>query len=194
VRTGGPAAQRGAVLAGERGMTKDDARSSTRECPDSTGACDCHYQRGVFGALLAASRYCILSVSTTTTSALQRRLVDKAVLAYDEWREECNAVRDAYSRWASAPAPGKGTRRRRASGGARSRRGRGKCLREADRARRRPTGNRLGPPASIATFRLTSERGFPLRHLASVQPTRRVGVMEALAPVQAHAMTLILTP
>jgi hypothetical protein len=42
-------------------------------------------------------------VSTTTTSALQRRLVDKAVLAYVEWREECNAVWDAYGRWASAP-------------------------------------------------------------------------------------------
>jgi glutamyl-tRNA reductase len=30
--------------------------------------------------------------------------VDKAVLAYVEWREECNAVWDAYARWASAPA------------------------------------------------------------------------------------------
>jgi hypothetical protein len=96
-------AQRGAVLAGERGITKDDGRSWTRECPDSKGACDCQYQRGVFGALLAASRYCILSVSRTTTSPLQRRLVDKAVFAYVEWREECSAVWDAYGRWAGAP-------------------------------------------------------------------------------------------
>ena len=64
---------------------------------------DCHYQRSLFGALLAASRYCIVSVSPTSTSALQRRLVDRAVLAYVEWREECNAVWDAYGRWASAP-------------------------------------------------------------------------------------------
>ena len=41
-------------------------------------------------------------MSPTTASALQR-LVDKAVLAYVEWREECAAVWDAYARWASAP-------------------------------------------------------------------------------------------
>jgi hypothetical protein len=29
--------------------------------------------------------------------------VDKAVLAYVEWREECEAVWDASGRWASAP-------------------------------------------------------------------------------------------
>ena len=28
--------------------------------------------------------------------------MDKAVLAYVEWREECDAVWDAYGRWASA--------------------------------------------------------------------------------------------
>ena len=46
----------------------------------------------------------ILTVSRKTTIALQRRLVDEAVLAYVEWREECGAVRDAYGRWANAPA------------------------------------------------------------------------------------------
>lgn len=47
-----------------------------------------------------------MSVSPTTTSAVQRRLVDKAVLAYVEWREECTALWDAYARWTSAPARG----------------------------------------------------------------------------------------
>jgi len=32
-----------------------------------------------------------------------RRLVDEAVDAYAEWREECVAVWDAYGRWKSAP-------------------------------------------------------------------------------------------
>ena len=45
-----------------------------------------------------------MSVSPTTASALQRRLVDKTVLAYVEWREECTAVWDAYARCAGAPA------------------------------------------------------------------------------------------
>jgi hypothetical protein len=33
-----------------------------------------------------------------------RQLVDDAVLAYVEWREECTEVSNAYSRWISAPA------------------------------------------------------------------------------------------
>jgi hypothetical protein len=31
------------------------------------------------------------------------QLVDEAVDAYAEWRDECVAVRDAYGRWKSAP-------------------------------------------------------------------------------------------
>lgn len=45
-----------------------------------------------------------MPVSPTTASAVERRLVDKAVLAYVEWREECTAVWDAYARWTCAPA------------------------------------------------------------------------------------------
>ena len=33
-----------------------------------------------------------------------RQLVDEAMDAYVDWREECAAVWDAYDRWASAPA------------------------------------------------------------------------------------------
>ena len=34
----------------------------------------------------------------------RRRLVNEALAAYLEWREECSAVSLAYSRWASADA------------------------------------------------------------------------------------------
>ena len=35
---------------------------------------------------------------------LDRQLVDEAMEAYIDWREECAVVWDAYDRWASAPA------------------------------------------------------------------------------------------
>jgi hypothetical protein len=34
----------------------------------------------------------------------RQRLVDEAVDAYVDWRDECRAVWDAYQRWESAPA------------------------------------------------------------------------------------------
>jgi hypothetical protein len=34
----------------------------------------------------------------------ERRIVDDAMLAYVEWREECAEVWNAYGWWASAPA------------------------------------------------------------------------------------------
>jgi hypothetical protein len=37
-------------------------------------------------------------------AAPQQRIVDEAVLAYVEWREECTQVWSAYGWWASAPA------------------------------------------------------------------------------------------
>jgi hypothetical protein len=36
-------------------------------------------------------------------TSTDKRLVDEAVYAYVEWREECVAVWDAYRRWKSAP-------------------------------------------------------------------------------------------
>lgn len=39
-----------------------------------------------------------------TRSARQRALVDGAVAAYTQWREECAAVRSAYRRWIGARA------------------------------------------------------------------------------------------
>jgi hypothetical protein len=35
--------------------------------------------------------------------AIRTRLVDEAIEGYVRWREDCAAVRDAYSRWASVP-------------------------------------------------------------------------------------------
>lgn len=37
-------------------------------------------------------------------SARRRALVDGAVVAYTQWREECAAVRNAYRRWVGARA------------------------------------------------------------------------------------------
>jgi hypothetical protein len=34
---------------------------------------------------------------------VERQLVDEAIEAYVEWREECVGVWDAYERWARAP-------------------------------------------------------------------------------------------
>jgi predicted aminopeptidase len=34
---------------------------------------------------------------------LHKHLVDAAVDAYADWREECLAVQDAYDRWMNAP-------------------------------------------------------------------------------------------
>jgi hypothetical protein len=36
-------------------------------------------------------------------TATDKQLLDEAVDAYGEWREECVAVWDAYGRWKSAP-------------------------------------------------------------------------------------------
>jgi hypothetical protein len=36
---------------------------------------------------------------------IDKRLVDQAVDAYVDWREERASVWDAYSRWTSAPVP-----------------------------------------------------------------------------------------
>ena len=36
-------------------------------------------------------------------TSTDKRLVDEAVYAYTEWREECVAVWDAYRHWKSAP-------------------------------------------------------------------------------------------
>jgi len=32
-----------------------------------------------------------------------KQLLDEAIEAYIDWREECAAVRDAFARWASTP-------------------------------------------------------------------------------------------
>ncbi len=34
---------------------------------------------------------------------IDKRLVDEALDAYIDWREECTSVWDAYARWTSAP-------------------------------------------------------------------------------------------
>jgi hypothetical protein len=36
---------------------------------------------------------------------LHRHIVEAAVDAYVDWREECLAVQDAYDRWTHAPIP-----------------------------------------------------------------------------------------
>jgi hypothetical protein len=45
-----------------------------------------------------------VNVNPTFFSLHQRRMVDDAVSAYVDWREECAGVWDAYARWASAAA------------------------------------------------------------------------------------------
>ena len=37
-------------------------------------------------------------------SSQRHALIDQAMERYVEWREECAAVQDAYTNWASAPA------------------------------------------------------------------------------------------
>jgi hypothetical protein len=44
-----------------------------------------------------------MSVSAKKRSLQQKQIVDDAVIAYVEWREECMEVWNAYGRWASAP-------------------------------------------------------------------------------------------
>ena len=39
----------------------------------------------------------------------QERLVDEAVDAYVDWRDQCTAVSEAYRRWASAPVADAGS-------------------------------------------------------------------------------------
>ena len=43
-----------------------------------------------------------MSVNAKSRSLHQKQVVDDAVLAYVEWREECIEVRNAYGWWASA--------------------------------------------------------------------------------------------
>ena len=45
-----------------------------------------------------------MSATQSTLSLHARQIVDDAVLASAEWREECTAVWNAYDWWASAPA------------------------------------------------------------------------------------------
>jgi hypothetical protein len=45
-----------------------------------------------------------MSPNPLSTPLQQRQSVDDTVRAYVGWREECTAVRDAYRRWATAPA------------------------------------------------------------------------------------------
>ena len=44
-----------------------------------------------------------MSVKARKPSLHQKRIVDDAVIAYVEWREECTEVWNAYGWWASAP-------------------------------------------------------------------------------------------
>ena len=44
-----------------------------------------------------------MSVTARKLSRHQNQLVDDAVIAYVEWREECIGVWNAYGWWASAP-------------------------------------------------------------------------------------------
>jgi hypothetical protein len=44
-----------------------------------------------------------MSVNARTPSLQEKRIVDDAVIAYVEWREECTEVWNAYGSWASAP-------------------------------------------------------------------------------------------
>jgi len=45
-----------------------------------------------------------MSAGATVPSFWQQQLVDEAVLAYVQWREECATVWATYSRWTSAAA------------------------------------------------------------------------------------------
>ena len=44
-----------------------------------------------------------MSVNAKKPSLHQKQVVDDAVIAYVEWREECMEVWSAYGSWASAP-------------------------------------------------------------------------------------------
>jgi hypothetical protein len=44
-----------------------------------------------------------MSVKANKRSLYQTQIVDDAVIAYVEWREECMEVWNAYGWWASAP-------------------------------------------------------------------------------------------
>jgi hypothetical protein len=44
-----------------------------------------------------------MSVAARKRSLRQKQIVDDAVIAYVEWREECMEVWNAYGWWASAP-------------------------------------------------------------------------------------------
>ena len=44
-----------------------------------------------------------MSVNAKKRSRHQKQVVDDAVIAYVEWREECMQVWNAYGWWASAP-------------------------------------------------------------------------------------------
>jgi hypothetical protein len=44
-----------------------------------------------------------MSVNARKRSLHERQIVDDAVIAYVEWREESTEVWDAYGSWASAP-------------------------------------------------------------------------------------------
>ena len=44
-----------------------------------------------------------MSVNAKKRSLHQKQIVDDAVIAYVEWREECMEVWNAYGWWASAP-------------------------------------------------------------------------------------------
>ena len=44
-----------------------------------------------------------MSVTARKPSLHQEQLVDDAIIAYVEWREECMEVWNAYAWWASAP-------------------------------------------------------------------------------------------
>ena len=45
-----------------------------------------------------------MNVNVIKPSPHQRQVVDAAILAYVEWREECTEVWNTYAWWASAPA------------------------------------------------------------------------------------------
>ena len=45
-----------------------------------------------------------MSVTARKRSLRQKHIVDEAVIAYVEWREECFEVWNAYGWWGSAPA------------------------------------------------------------------------------------------
>jgi hypothetical protein len=132
-------------------------------------------------------------VSTTTTSALQRRLVDKAVLAYVEWREECNAVWDAYGRWASAPP----RERAHIDVAYRAALDREESAANAYAKLIARVGDLLEtgldhPLQSRGSSDLPTRFPAPPSRLCSTNSARWRD--RAPAPLQAHAMTLTLTP